>query len=144
MEGWRSANWKIWFARLAVGLVLVWNLTAAVPFALSPAAHAPGFEVSGAGGEALVRGLGIAFLMWQVPYLPVIWHPGRHRALFAVLLAMQVVGLAGESWMMAGLPAGHASLRAIGWRFVAFDGAGLVLMGIAYGLLHLQRHSASG
>jgi len=128
----------LWAARIAVALVCFWNLTAAIPFVLDPAGYAHSFEVSGcgAGGEALVRGLGVAFLMWQVPFLPVLWHPGRYRTCYLCLLVMQLVGLAGESLMLSSLPAGHAPLRATGWRFIAFDGAGLVGMGLTYGVLH--------
>jgi len=131
----------VWAARLVVTVVCIWNLTAAVPFVLKPAGYLSSFEVSGVGGEALVRGLGIAFLMWQAPFLPVIWHPGRNRVCFACVLGMQVLGLVGESWMLANLPAGHAPLRATGWRFIAFDAAGLGLMGLAFAGLFLRRKS---
>ncbi len=127
-------GWAVWAARAAVAAVCAWNLSAAVPFALAPGRYAAGFEVSGVGGEALVRGMGILFLMWQVPFLPVIWNPRRHRVCFLVILAMQVVGLAGELWVMAGLPPGHAALHATGMRFVAFDAAGLALLAGAYAL----------
>lgn len=130
----RRAGWPTWAARIAVAAVCAWNLSAAVPFTLSPHRYIAGFEVSGPGGEALVRGLGILFLMWQVPFLPAIWHPRRHRVCLRVILAMQAVGLAGELWMMATLPSGHAALRATGTRFVAFDAAGLVLLAAAYAL----------
>ena len=134
----RSENRTValWAARIVVAGVCAWNLSAAIPFVLNPSGYAPAFEVSGAGGEALVRGLGVAFLMWQVPFLPVISNPRRHRTCFLVILAMQLVGLAGEAWMLAGLPAGHDALRATGLRFLAFDGAGLVAMAAAYAALH--------
>lgn len=131
----------LWAARIVVAAVCAWNLSAAIPFVLNPAGYAPAFEVSGAGGEALVRGLGVAFLMWQVPFLPVISNPRRHRACFLVILAMQLVGLAGEAVMLAGLPAGHDALRTTGWRFLAFDGGGLVAMAAAYAVLHLRGQS---
>lgn len=128
----------LWATRLVVALVCAWNLTAAIPFVLNPAAYAYSFEVQGArlGGQVLIRGLGIAFLMWQVPFLPVIWHPGRYRVCFLCLLGMQLLGLAGESAMMAALPPGHGALARTGWRFIAFDSAGLLGMGLAYGVLH--------
>jgi hypothetical protein len=131
----------LWAARIIVLLVCCWNLTAAIPFVLDPSGHVRSFEVSdcGVGGELLVRGLGVAFLMWQVPFIPVIWRPGRNRVCFCCLLGMQAIGLAGETLMLAGLPDGHASLRAIGWRFIAFDGAGLVGMGLAYAALNWGR-----
>jgi hypothetical protein len=52
---------------------------------------------------------------------------------------MQLLGLVGESIMMASLPGEHAPLRATGWRFILFDGAGLLLMGLAYLTLHRKR-----
>ncbi len=128
----------LWTARVVVATVCIWNLTAALPFVLNPAGYTRSFELgsSGLAGQVMVRGLGVAFLMWQIPFLPVIWHPGRHRTCFHCVLGMQLVGLAGESMMLAGLPGGHAPLRATGLRFVLFDGAGLVLMALAYGALH--------
>jgi hypothetical protein len=129
-EAWvmgRESRW-VWVMRVGVAVVCGWNLTAAIPFVLAPADYIASFEVTGVGGEALVRGMGILFLMWQVPFVPVILEPARHRACLVCVLVMQAIGLAGESWMLSGLPTGHAALRATGWRFVAFDGAGLVIL----------------
>lgn len=135
----RRAGWPTWAARIAVAAVCAWNLSAAVPFPLSPHRYIAGFEVSGPGGEALVRGLGILFLMWQVPFLPAIWHPRRHRVCLRVILTMQAVDLAGELWMIATLPSGHAALRATGTRFVAFDAAGLVFLAAAFAITREAR-----
>jgi len=128
----------LWMARVAVATVCIWNLTAAIPFVLNPAGYTHSFELGGSGlaGQMMVRGLGVAFLMWQIPFLPVIWHPGRHRTCFLCVLGMQLVGLVGESLMLVGLEGGHAPLRATGLRFVFFDAAGLVVMALAYGALH--------
>lgn len=126
-----SRRWWMWGVRVAVGVVCGWNLTAAIPFVLDPGRYQAGFEVAGVGGAALVRGLGIVFLMWQVPFLPVILDPARYRVCLACLPAMQAIGLAGESWMLATLPVGHAALRATGWRFILFDAAGLVILAAA-------------
>jgi hypothetical protein len=136
----------LWAARLLVAMVCIWNLTAAVPFVLNPAGYTHSFELGrgGLAGEVMVRGLGVAFLMWQIPFLPVIWHPGRHRICFLCVLGMQLVGLVGESMMLAGLPAGHAPLRATGWRFVSFDATGLVVMALAYAALHWGRRGRRG
>lgn len=128
--------------RLVVGMVFAWNLSAAIPFVVNPAAYTVGFQVAdcGIGGEVLVRGLGIAFLMWQVPFIPVIWNPGRQQTVFACLLGMQLIGLLGESLMMVLLPDGNSLLRATGWRFILFDGSGLLLMGIAYAVLDIKKY----
>jgi hypothetical protein len=122
---------RAWAVRVAVGLVLISNLSAAIPYLLHPDRYAAAFELTGVGGAAMVRGLGILFVMWSAAYLPLIAHPERHRVLFAVILAQQVVGLFGESWILASLPPGHAALTASGLRFIAFDGAGLVLLMLA-------------
>ena len=129
-----------WLARAALLAVLMANMTAALPFVLRPADYAAGFELSGVPGEAAVRGIGVLFLMWAVPFIPALIHPVRYRVAFTCVLVMQVIGLAGEALMLAGLPAGHAALRATGLRFIAFDGAGLLVLLAGYGLtFHVSR-----
>ena len=138
---WRSLLLRgektLWAVRAALLAVLIANMTAAIPFALRPADYAAGFELSGVAGEAAVRGFGLLFLMWAVPFIPAIIHPVRHRIAFVCVLAMQALGLVGESLMLLGLPAGHNVLRATGLRFVMFDGVGLVLLLIAYRISHI-------
>ena len=124
----------MWFARAAVLAVLIANMSAAIPYVVQPADYVAAYELTGVPGEVAVRGFGILFLMWAVPFIPAIWHPARNRVAFAIVLAMQAIGLIGESFMLAGLPTGHTALRATGLRFIAFDGAGLVLLLIAYRL----------
>ena len=129
-------------ARVAVALVFAINVQCAVSFVLRPEAYAGGFELAGVPGAAAVRGLGVAFLMWNATYPAVIANPRRFRALYAVVLAQQAVGLAGESWILLSLPAGHAALAASIVRFIAFDAAGLVLMAAAFAWLALaDRHA---
>lgn len=119
-------------ARIAVAVVFLLNVQCALQFVLWPAAFAGAYELSGVAGEAAVRGLGVAFLMWNTTYPAVIASPRRFRALYVVVLAQQVIGLAGESAILLGLPAGHDVLAASILRFVAFDAAGLVLMAAAF------------
>lgn len=132
----------IWLARLVVGVVFFFNVTCALAFIAWPQRYAPAFEISGVPGQVAVRGIGILFLMWNATYPPVLARPDRHRTLFLVLLIQQAIGLAGETWMWATLPPGHTALRATGLRFIAFDGAGLVGMGLALWLLERARHRA--
>jgi hypothetical protein len=111
------------------------NLSAAVPYVLSPGRYAAAFELSGVAGVAMVRGLGVLFLMWCAAYVPVIACPDRHPALFGVILVQQVIGLAGEGWIAASLPPGHAALSATGLRYMTFDGVGLALLVLAFMLV---------
>ncbi len=132
----------LWLARLALVVVFFFNVSCALAFVVRPAAYAPGFEVSGVVGQVIVRGIGILFLMWNVTYPLAIRDPWRYRWLFLIVIIQQVIGLAGETWMLLTLPPGHAALATTGWRFVAFDGGGLVAMLITFALMQLT-HSRS-
>lgn len=129
-------------ARIAVAIVFLLNVQCALQFVLQPTAFAGAYELSGAAGEAAVRGLGVAFLMWNATYPAVIANPRRFRAIFIVVLAQQAIGLVGEAAIMLGLPAGHDILAHSIMRFVAFDAAGLAIMAAAFTWLHAstRRH----
>ncbi len=135
----RSATWC---ARVAVAVVFFLNVQCALQFVIWPEAYTAGFEVTGVPGEAAVRGLGVAFLMWNATYPAVILAPDRFRALFAVVLVQQAIGLAGETFILATLPAGHAALSASIQRFIAFDAAGLAIMAAAFVWLILSARRA--
>lgn len=122
-------------ARVAFAVVFAINVQCAVSFVLWPDAFAPSFEVAGVPGAAAVRGLGIAFLMWNATYPAVIANPLRFRAVAIIVLAQQAIGLVGETWLRAGLPDGYTALSASIERFILFDGLGLLLMAAAFGWL---------
>jgi hypothetical protein len=108
--------------------VLAWNVQCAVAFLLAPATYAAGFELTGAAGEAAVRGIGVLFLMWNVPYGVALWHPVRHRVSLYEAVAMQGIGLVGETLILHSLPAALVTARTSLGRFILFDGVGLVLL----------------
>ncbi len=118
-------------ARLLIAIVLVWNVQCALAFIIAPDAYAPGFELAGAPGSAAVRGMGVLFLMWNVPYAVAFSHPLRRHVSLYEALAMQTIGLLGESFIYATLPAAHAAARGSIARFIGFDGAGVVLLALA-------------
>lgn len=126
----RSARPARIAVRVAFACVFALNVSCALGFIADPASFAPAYELGGAGvaGEAAVRGIGVAFLMWNVTYPPVIVSPERCYLLAWVVIAQQVVGLVGELLILASLPVGHAVLAAGIVRFAAFDGAGLAVM----------------
>jgi hypothetical protein len=126
-----------------LGLVFVVNVTCAIQFVVWPERYTASFELTGDAGRAIVRGIGVLFLMWNATYPLVILNPYRRRALYLVVLVQQATGLAGESWILASLPEGHAALRSTARRFIVFDGAGLVAMLIAYALVDacIRRHA---
>jgi len=122
---------RLWFGRALIGLVFLWNVQCAVVFVAAPGTFAPGFELTGAAGEAIVRGVGVLFLMWNVPYAVALWHPARRRISLYEALAMQAIGLAGESLILWSLGGGHPVAGGTVLRFIAFDGSGLLLLGLA-------------
>lgn len=130
-----SEKSRRWLARGLIGLVAAWNLQAALVFFMWPERYAPGFELTGVSGAAAVRGTGILFVMWNLPYLVALWHPRKNRLALELALAMQSIGLLGESLILAGLPEGYALLRTSITRFVAFDASGLVLLALALWVL---------
>ena len=101
-----------------------------------------GFELTGVHGAAAVRGTGILFVMWNVPYLVALWNPLKYRLVLSIAIVMQLVGLIGESFILFTLPDGHALLSTSITRFIIFDGSGLVLL-IAAFLLGKQNTTSS-
>ena len=126
-----AENRRLWLARLLVGIVLLVNVQCALVFIWQPEAYSPGFELSGAAGAAAVRGLGVLFLMWNVPYAVAMIHPGRYRISFYEAIAMQAIGLSGETLILFSLPALHTVARMNITRFILFDAAGLAALCLA-------------
>ncbi len=124
----KKLDLRVWFARLLIALVIAWNLECALVFLLNPGAFAPGFELAGIPGEAAVRGIAVLFVMWNVPYLVALWNPAKHSLSLREALAMQIIGLLGESLILFSIPPGHSVLHASILRFIAFDGAGVMCL----------------
>jgi hypothetical protein len=119
-------------SRLLIGLVTAWNLQAAFAFIFAPSGFVRAYELSGVPGEAAIRGFGLLFLMWNIPYLFALKDPVRNRLTLTLSLLMQLTGLIGETYIYFTLPAGYAMLESSILRFIVFDGVGLVLLVIAW------------
>jgi hypothetical protein len=76
----------------------------------------------------MVRGLGLLFLMWNVPYAVALWHLVRHCVSLYEACVMQAIGLIGESLIRSSLPVAHIAARAAVGRFILFDAAGLLAL----------------
>jgi hypothetical protein len=135
---------QLWLSRLLIAIVTGWNLQCAAVFLIAPTGFAAGFELDGVPGAAAVRGLAVLFVMWNVPYLVALWHPQRYTLALALAVAMQFVGLAGESFILSTLPAEYAILRGSIWRFIWFDGAGLPFLLAAWMLVKGRNHGRDG
>ncbi|MCC7130013.1 MAG: hypothetical protein B6D39_05550 [Anaerolineae bacterium UTCFX2] len=125
---------RIWITRGLIAAVLAMNVWCALVFLLRPAAYAPAYQLSGAPGEAAVRGFGVLFLMWNIPYLAALWNPAKNRSLLLICLAMQALGVAGELLILFTIPREYAQLRSSIVRFSLFDFGGLLALLAALGL----------
>ena len=136
---------RLWLARILIAIVTGWNLQAALVFILWPERFMHSFELTGVPGAAAVRGTGILFMMWNVPYLVALWNPRKYRLVLGIAIIMQLVGLVGESFILFTLPDGHTLLRASIIRFITFDGGGLLLLVLAFWLVKCNKlhHLAS-
>lgn len=131
---------RIWLARLLIGMVFFFNVQCAAAFLVSPGSYAPAFELAGAPGEGMVRGLGVLFLMWNVPYAVALWHPARYFFSLTEAVGMQAIGVVGETLIWIGLPAVHALARGAVLRFMVFDASGLILLIVAWILVNAKRN----
>jgi hypothetical protein len=130
---------RTWAARFLIGLIFLFNVQCALAFIIAPDGYAPGFELTGAAGAGVVRGMGILFLMWNVPYLVALLDPVQQRISLFEAIAMQAIGFFGESLLLAAFPQGHEVVRVTVWRFIVFDGFGLLALLFAAWLTHFKK-----
>jgi hypothetical protein len=129
-----TVNSRIWLARALIGAVLIINVQSALVFFINPSRFAPAYELTGIPGQAAMRGFAVLFLMWNVPYLVALINPIKYRISLYEAIAMQCIGLAGESIILRSLPIEYNILRDSITRFIIFDGAGLVALISAAGM----------
>jgi hypothetical protein len=137
----RHISTRIWIVRLLIGFVTAWNLQAAFAFIFTPSGFARAYELSDIPGEAAIRGFGVLFLMWNVPYLFALKDPIRYSQALTFALLMQFIGLIGEIYIYFTLPTGHSVLESSILRFIIFDGAGLALLAMAYWIERIPKNS---
>ena len=132
---------RTWTARLLIGIVTAWNLQAALAFIVFPGRFVNAYELSGIAGEAAIRGFGLLFLMWNVPYVFAVGDPVRYQLALTFTLLMQSIGLIGESYILFTLSTEHVLLRSSVLRFIIFDGTGLFLLIAAWLLPRIKKVS---
>lgn len=122
-----------WACRVCFALVFAMNAQCAFSYIFMPESFVGGFQLSGVEGAVAVQGIGVAFLMWNATYPAFIVFPQRFRALGAIILFQQAIGLVGESMIYLSLPEfGYAQLAHSIARFIVFDTIGLVLMTLSF------------
>ncbi len=128
-----KSNTLTWVARILIGVVTFSNLLAAFQFMLRPEIYAPGFELQGESGAAVIQGMGLLFLMWNVPYIVALLNPVRYFISLIEAVTMQAIGVVGESLLLAFLRGDYPLIRDSVTRFIFFDGGGLLLLLAAFG-----------
>ena len=127
--------------RICFCVVFLLNIQCALGFALFPGEYVASYQLEGPAGLAAIRGIGVAFLMWNATYPAFIVAPRRFKVLGWVVIAQQLIGLVGESLILASVASvsGMELLCSSILRFIVFDGAGLVIMGISFAVLLKSR-----
>ncbi|MEN6408649.1 MAG: hypothetical protein ABFD44_02935 [Anaerolineaceae bacterium] len=125
-------RFRIWIARLLIGIVAILNLQCALAFLLSPDRYLTGFDLTGFPGRLSIQGMGLLFVMWNVPYLFAIWHPLVHRVSLIEAIIMQAIGLMVESILYLQIPSANPAISVSVQRFIGFDASGLVLLAVAW------------
>lgn len=123
-----KAKVSLWLARSLIGIVTILNLQAAVFFLLTPQDYAPGFELAGAVGNAMIQAMGLLFVMWNVPYIIAMIHPIKHRISLIEAVTMQGIGVSGETILLFTMPGNHPILSETVTRFIIFDGIGFLFL----------------
>ena len=125
-------NKRLYLSRILIGAVLFFNLQCALAFLVDPAAYTAGFGLSGAAGAGMLRGVGLLFVMWNVPYAFACYNPVKYRVSLIEAIIMQAIGLLGETWILFSMDYQNALITSTVMRFIVFDGGGLVLLVIAF------------
>lgn len=127
----RISSSHIWTGRILIGLVLLINVQSALVFFLNPTKFTPAYELTGVPGHTAIRGMAVLFLMWNVPYVVALINPIKYRVSLYEAIAMQGIGVVGESIILWMLPTEYSILRGSILRFILFDGSGLIVLIVA-------------
>jgi len=130
---------RLQISRGFILVVLFLNVQCAFQFLFFPERYVYGFELAGEPGRIAVQGIGILFLMWNIPYLFAAIDPLKHFISLVESVIMQGIGLAGETMLYLSLAVEHQPLKITGMRFIVFDAGGLLALLLA--LLLVKRHS---
>jgi hypothetical protein len=134
-----SMKIRIWLTRAFIAPVVFFNLQCSLAFLLMPASYAPSFDLFEPTGIYIIQGLGLLFLMWNIPYLVALINPQKYIISLIEAAIMQAIGVIGETILFSTVPSGYLALRVSVFRFIVFDGCGLVLLFIALLISHVRK-----
>ena len=116
-------------ASILVGIVFVINIQAGFDFFFNPQKFTKAFELAGTPGEISVAGVGLLFIMWNVPYVFAIVNPVKYSISLLQAIIMQLLGVAGETILYLRIPEqSHQLMKESIMRFIIFDFAGFIFL----------------
>jgi hypothetical protein len=122
---------------ILIGIVFFINIQAGFDFYFNPEKYTAAFELSGIPGDISVAGVGLLFIMWNVPYAFALWNPVKNSISLVQASIMQLVGVIGETALLYRFSAQEFPYLAISIkRFIYFDGVGLILLLLACFLIY--------
>ena len=120
------------FASLLIGIVFTINIQAGFDFYINPEKYTAAYELSGIPGDISVAGVGLLFIMWNVPYAFALWNPVKNTISLIQSTIMQLLGVIGETALLYRFsPQDFPYLASSIKRFIYFDGTGLILLLLA-------------
>lgn len=130
---------------ILIGIVFIINIQAGIDFYFNPEKYTAAYELSGIPGEISVAGVGLLFIMWNVPYAFALWNPIKNRISLFQSIIMQFLGVIGETALLyrfsaQDFPYLASSIK----RFIFFDSAGLILLLLAGFLIYLYTKEQRG
>lgn len=128
----RSQNIIRIIASGLIGLVFLMNVQAGIDFYFNPGKYTAANELIGIPGEMAVAGVGLLFLMWNVPYAFALWNPIKNYISLLQATIMQFLGVIGETALLFRFSTQNNPILASSiQRFIYFDSAGLILLLLA-------------
>ncbi|MBE0684447.1 MAG: hypothetical protein IH585_00450 [Anaerolineaceae bacterium] len=132
-------------ASVLIGIVFTINIQAGIDFYFNPEKYTSAYELSGIPGEISVAGVGLLFIMWNVPYAFALWNPIKNRISLLQATIMQTFGVIGETALLYRFsPHDFPHLASSIKRFIYFDGAGLLLLLLASFLIYRYKKEQRG
>jgi hypothetical protein len=133
------------FASILIGIVFIINIQAGIDFYFNPEKYTAAYELSGIPGEISVAGVGLLFIMWNVPYAFALWNPVKNTISLVQATIMQALGVIGEAALLSRFSAQDFPYLASSIkRFIFFDGAGLILLLLAGFLIFRYKKEQRG
>jgi hypothetical protein len=123
---------KVWIIRALIAPVVFFNLQCSFEFLVHANRYAPSFDLNEPTGSFMIQGLGLLFLMWNIPYLVALIDPLRHATSLTEAVTMQTIGVVGETLLLLNVPQDYQNLHSSVIRFILFDGGGLILILMAW------------